>query len=52
MFDESLLDVIVCPQCKSSLLSANNCLICEVCKLQYPIEDDLPILLVDCAEQF
>ncbi len=47
-----LLEIIACPKCRGELkLSEDgNFLICENCKIKYPIEDDIPILLVDEAQ--
>jgi hypothetical protein len=48
---KELLDIIVCPKCKKKLKlnDAGNGLICEHCKLQYEIRDDIPILLIEEA---
>jgi uncharacterized protein YbaR (Trm112 family) len=49
-----LLDILVCPQCKGDLEyrpeSAPPVLICHACRLAYPIEDDIPIMLIDEAK--
>ncbi|WP_084042349.1 Trm112 family protein [Hippea sp. KM1] len=52
MISEELLRIIACPKCKGDLkLSEDgNFLICERCKIKYPIEDDIPILIVDEAK--
>ncbi len=49
---KELLEIIACPKCRGELkLSEDgNFLICEQCKIKYPIEDDIPILLVDEAK--
>jgi uncharacterized protein YbaR (Trm112 family) len=48
-----LLDILVCPQCKGTLLyrEEHDLLVCEVCRLAYPIRDDIPVMLVDEAEK-
>jgi uncharacterized protein YbaR (Trm112 family) len=33
------------------LIAREDSLICPVCKLQYPIDDDIPILLIDQAKR-
>ncbi len=50
---DRLLDKIVCPQCKGQLVyrSKENSLECHACKLAYRIIDDIPVLLVDEADQ-
>ena len=49
--DSHLLNMVVCPLCKTSLrISADKKeLICKVDKLAYPIRDDIPVMLVDEA---
>ena len=51
--DARLLDILVCPICKSNLeyRKAEKELICKPCKLAYPIRDDIPIMLEDEARQ-
>ncbi len=52
MLDHRLLDILVCPKCKGSLEYRNdeNRLICHNCKLAYRIEDDIPVMLIEEAE--
>ena len=49
--DKELLDILVCPKCKKDLtLSPNeDSLICQTCRVKYPIKDDIPIMLIDEA---
>ncbi|PIR00743.1 MAG: hypothetical protein COV66_04765 [Nitrospinae bacterium CG11_big_fil_rev_8_21_14_0_20_45_15] len=51
-FDKELLDILVCPQCKGDLTLSEeeDGLICAECELQYPIQDDIPIMLIHEAE--
>ena len=51
MMNKNLLDIVVCPICKSSLHvdKDKHELICKVDKLAYPIRDDIPVMLVDEA---
>ncbi len=46
-----LLEILVCPICKGSLLYQNEELICKVDKLAYPIQDDIPVMLEDEARK-
>jgi uncharacterized protein len=48
---KELLDILCCPKCKGDIrLSENgNGLICDRCKLMYPIKEDIPIMLIDEA---
>ncbi|MCK4225317.1 Trm112 family protein [candidate division WOR-3 bacterium] len=50
---KELLDILVCPNCKGELEydKKNSRLICHKCKLAYPIKDDIPVMLVDEAEE-
>jgi len=49
--DKRLLDILVCPLCKSQLhLNADaHELICKVDRLAYPIRDNVPVMLVEGA---
>jgi uncharacterized protein len=48
-----LLEVIVCPECKSTLTvdEASSELVCDDCGLIYPIRDGIPILLISAARR-
>ena len=50
---KELLDILCCPQCKGDirLNSAGDGLICDACKLLYPIKDDIPVMLIDEAQR-
>jgi uncharacterized protein len=49
---QELLDILACPKCKGELrlTDKQDGLVCEACKLRYPIKDDIPIMLIDEAE--
>lgn len=49
--DAKLLDILVCPLCKSSLIyrKVEQELICKADRLAYPIQDDIPVMLADEA---
>jgi uncharacterized protein YbaR (Trm112 family) len=51
MISQDLLDLLVCPVCKKAVtLTANGeSLKCGECRRVYPIQDDIPIMLVDAA---
>jgi uncharacterized protein YbaR (Trm112 family) len=51
MISQDLLDLLVCPVCKKPLvLGANGgSLKCGGCRRVYPIQDDIPIMLVEAA---
>jgi len=46
-----LLDILVCPKCKGEqdYREAEEHLICPACQLVYPVENDIPIMLIDQA---
>ena len=52
-FDESLLDIIVCPVSKEKLTfdKKNNELLSKKAKLAFPIKDGIPILLIEEARK-
>ncbi len=51
--DEKLLDILVCPICKGPLLyrKAQAELLCKPCRLAYPIQDGIPVMLEDDARK-
>ena len=53
MIDAKLLDILVCPACKTKILLEGDRLVCQnaSCGLRYPIRDGIPILLVQEAEK-
>ncbi|MDT8375316.1 MAG: Trm112 family protein [Mariprofundaceae bacterium] len=52
MIDQTLLDILACPKCKGDVHynDSKSGLICDACQLEYPIRDDIPIMLVDEAK--
>jgi uncharacterized protein YbaR (Trm112 family) len=50
---KELLDILACPKCKGDihLNESSDGLICNNCKLKYPVKDDIPVMLVDEAEK-
>ncbi len=51
--DSKLLDILVCPLCKSPLVYKKdvNELICKADRLAFPIRDDIPVMLQEEARQ-
>jgi uncharacterized protein YbaR (Trm112 family) len=49
--NRELLDILACPKCKGEvkLTPAEDGLVCNACKLLYPIKDDIPVMLIDEA---
>ncbi|ABL00627.1 Trm112 family protein [Pelobacter propionicus] len=51
MLTNDLCTTLACPVCKGTLtlIVANEVLRCETCKLDYPVRNGIPVLLVDEA---
>ena len=51
--DSKLLDILVCPLCKSPLiyLKAQQELVCKADRLAFTIQDDIPVMLADEARK-
>lgn len=51
--DNSLLEILACPVCKGSLKyqKKQQELICPACRLAYPIEDEIPVMLTEQARE-
>ncbi len=48
--DPSLLSILACPVCKAALTQpTDDRLLCSGCGRTYPIEDGIPVLLVEAA---
>jgi len=49
---EELLKILACPQCKAPIRheQSSDLLICDQCRLAYPIRDGIPVMLVDEAQ--
>jgi len=50
---EELLAILVCPQCRGDLRydAVAERLICEACRLRYPVVDGVPVMLPEEAEK-
>lgn len=46
-----LLEILACPKCKGDvrLNEAQDGLVCDQCRLLYPVKDDIPVMLIDEA---
>ena len=57
MVNQELLDILRCPACvreKDGLLELyrDTWLVCQDCGRKYPIEDNIPVMLVDEGEKW
>jgi len=50
MIDKELLDILACPECKADVKLEGEKIVCLSCGRRYPIRDDIPIMLVEEAE--
>jgi len=51
--DPQLLEILACPDDKGPLyyFEADGFLFCPACRRRYEVRDDIPIMLIDEAEQ-
>jgi len=49
--DKRLLEILVCPLCKSvlTLNTQKHELVCKADRLAYPIREDIPVMIIDEA---
>jgi uncharacterized protein YbaR (Trm112 family) len=52
--DAELLEILACPRCKGPVrpVDAGAGLVCDRCRLLYPVEDGIPVMLIDEARPF
>jgi len=52
MLDKALMEILACPKCKAGVQynESKNGLVCPACQLEYPIRDDIPVMLIDEAK--
>ena len=50
--DQALLDIVACQKCKGeiAMTEEKNGLVCNACRLVYPITDDIPVMLIEEAK--
>ena len=48
---KDLLEILACTKCKGDikLNDKEDGLVCDTCRLLYPIRDDIPVMLIDEA---
>ncbi|XPV76453.1 MAG: Trm112 family protein [Desulfovibrio sp.] len=46
--NKELLDILSCPSCKEkvALLEDESGLICEKCKVVFPVKDEIPVMIM------
>lgn len=50
---KEMLEIMACPECKGGLKlnEGGDGLICEACKLEFPVKDDIPVMLTSEAKK-
>jgi len=53
VIDPKLLEILVCPACRTKVRLEKDRLVCEnpKCGLRFPIRDDIPVMLIEEAER-
>jgi uncharacterized protein YbaR (Trm112 family) len=49
MVSKDLLKILACPKCKGEIKEQGMFLVCNKCKLAYPVLDDVPDMLMEDA---
>ncbi len=47
MISQELLDILVCPACKTKVVLEDDLLVCGGCGRRYPIRDGIPVMLIE-----
>lgn len=47
--DEKLLTILACPKCKQKVRQDGDWVVCDVCRLKYPIHENIPYMTADDA---
>lgn len=50
MVSPDLLNILICPACGSAVREKDGAVECAACRKRYPIEDGIPVMLVDRAQ--
>jgi len=50
VIDAKLLEILACPVCKGPVQEEDGWILCRACNKRYPIRDNIPIMLVEEAE--
>jgi uncharacterized protein YbaR (Trm112 family) len=51
MVSNDLFNVIVCPKCQGKVQQEEDALVCPSCALSYPVNEDIPVMLLDAAHK-
>ena len=50
MVDEELLSILACPLDKAPVKLEGDRIVCSRCGRRYPVQDGIPVMLIDEAE--
>lgn len=51
VIDKELLEILACPACKAPVTQQGDRIVCSKCGRRYPIRNEIPVMLIDEAEQ-
>lgn len=53
MLSHDFLNILACPACKGELSEDNGAqrLFCQACRLEFPVREGIPVMLVDETEK-
>ncbi len=49
MINKELLNILACPICKQPIEEKGDELVCHACKKAYPVNNGIPVMLVENA---
>jgi uncharacterized protein len=51
MINKQLLEILVCPACQGDVELRDERIVCRQCRRRYPIQEGIPIMIIDEAEK-
>lgn len=52
MISKELLEILVCPACRTKVELAGEFLTCAGCGRRYPVRDGIPIMLIEEGDKY
>ncbi|MBI4318914.1 MAG: Trm112 family protein [Chloroflexi bacterium] len=52
MISKELLDILVCPACKTKVVLEDDKLVCADCGRKYPIRNGIPVMLIEEGDKY
>ncbi len=52
MISKELLDILVCPACKTKVVLEDDKLVCGDCGRKYPIRNGIPVMLIEEGDKY